>query len=386
MPYNGDQKIIDIVSSDYTDHVASFYGSVGSDPFGGGRALKNAQQQTLGSLRRIISHLDKKGIEFNYVINNTNMMNRECSHEYREQFRQFLLELQSAGVRTVTLSNISFIAFTKEVMPDWKISASVNLKTRTPEEVRFLVSLGCEEITLYYSVLKDVKALKQIRAETDIDLKLIPNDVHVMDCPWQKGHTRMQGAHSRKKEFTTPYFSYYRNKCVSLRHVKPEEILKAMWIPPDQLWRYEALGYDYFKLLDRLASTEWNIRALDTYIQAKPCNSLERVLGTYGAATTKETPETVAGDASPYPREKLEVIPSISSEKASDTFSFFLDKKHPSPCGRCSVCSKAVDSIVEFSEEARMQAIENNRLWRSTITKPSFIESLEGGSKRIQYE
>ncbi|MDD3183320.1 MAG: hypothetical protein PHD48_11040 [Alphaproteobacteria bacterium] len=386
MPYNGDQRLVDIILSDYTGHVASLFGSMGTDPFGGGRALANSQHQSIDSFRQTVARLDQKGIEFNYVINNTNMMNRECSAEYREKYRQFLLTLQSAGVRTVTLSNIAFIALTKELMPDWKISASVNLKPRTVDEVRFLLSLGCGEITLYYSILKDPKALREIRAITNIDLKLIPNDIHIMDCPWQKGHSRMEGAHSRAKEFKTPYFSYYRNKCVHLRHLKPEEILKAMWIPPDQLWRYEALGYDYFKLLDRLASTDWNIRVLNAYIEAKPRADLETMLGTYGVGATKNIPDPVEGDERPYPKDKLEVIPSINSEKAPKNFSYFLNEDHPVQCGDCKTCLNSASSTVKFLDEARLQAIENNRKWRTTITKMSFIEQLEGFNRRIQYE
>ena len=196
----------------------------------------------------------------------------------------------------------------------------------------------------------------------------------------------MQSAHGRAKDFETPYFSYYRNKCVNLRHMRPEEILKAMWIPPDQLWRYEAIGYDYFKLLDRLATTEWNIRTLNTYIQAKPRNDLETVLGTYGAIATKQSPMAIGGDERPYPQEKLEVIPSIMSKKMVNAFSYFFDVNHPAQCDECQACFKAAATSVKFLDNAHKRAIENNREWQAQITRPSFIERLEGFHRRVQYD
>ena len=92
------------------------------------------------------------------------------------------------------------------------------------------MELGCQEMTIHYDAFKNRDALARIRALTKIDLKLIPNDVFIMSCPWHKSHTRMQAAHTRHKEVETPYFNYYRNECMNLRHHKPDEVFKAMWM------------------------------------------------------------------------------------------------------------------------------------------------------------
>lgn len=389
VPYNGDPKIIDSVLSEYHSYVASFYGSLGQDAFGGGRALNADQCSSLEDLKSIIYKLDKYGIEFNYVINNTDMLNREFVPDYQNTYINFLDQLRSCGVKVLTLSNIFFIEKTRRLYNDFKISASVNLKTRTREEVDFLVKLGCKEITLHYDILKDRKALVEIRKSFhDIDFKLIVNDVYIMNCPWQKGHTRMQGAHSRDKGFTTPYFSYYRNKCVNLRHYDPDEIFKAMWISPDQLWRYEELGYNHFKLLDRLASTSWNLRVLQAYLNRQPVPDMEIILGTCGAAHATAAPLPLSHDDSPYPTQKLEVIPSINSANRNydKAFRYFLDEKHPQDCGSCRVCSHVANSSLEFPENYRKMAIANNREWQNRITKIDFIKGLDNYNKRIKYE
>jgi collagenase-like PrtC family protease len=386
MPYNGDAELIDSVLSDYSDQVSSVYGSLPRDKFGGGRALPHNRSVDWSALKNQIRRLDKAGIAFNYVINSTNMLNREFLTEYRHEYVKFIHSLQSLGVRMITLSNIFFIELTHEAAPELTISASVNLKTRTPEEVQFLLHLGCADMTLHYDILKDFNALRTIRSLTTVDLKLIPNDVYVMGCPWQKGHTRMQGAHSRDKGFETPYFSYYRNKCVNLRAHRPEEAFKAMWIPPDQLWRYQDIGYDHFKLLDRLATTEWNLRALRCYIEQLSMDEVQQILGTCGDVHSSLVPP-IAQEDGPYPMEKLEAIPQINTGSTSQDrlFGYFLKATHPQQCGSCMACDAEAQRTPIYDPAARQQAIENNRRWQRQITKIEFIRSIEKFNRRIRY-
>ena len=386
MPFNGDRRLVDVVLADHSAHVRSFYGSLFRDGLGGGRALGRDHARTLGDLAPIVKALASKSIEFNYVVSSTHALNRELDPDYQRLFLAFVASVRELGISIVTLANITLIELTRRTFPDLKVSASVNLRTRTPQDVSYLLDLGCEEITLHYDVFKNRETLVAIRALTSIDLKLIPNDVFVMACPWHKSHTRMQAAHTRDKGFETPYFNYYRNKCMNLRHHKPDEVFKAMWIAPTLLRDYETLGYDYFKLLDRYASTDWNLRALHAYLQRSD-SALEMILGTYGTQNTSEGPEPCDLTDGPYPTQKLELVPSISttSRGVNAAFRFFLDPKHPQECGSCSVCEHAATSGLTLPREYREQAMENNRAWQSKITKPAFIKSLRGYTRDQGY-
>lgn len=389
LPYNGDPQIIDIVLSEYASHVVCFYGSLGIDGFGGGRVLKQAQHSSVEDLKKIVQRLDKHNIEFNYVINSTNQLNREFDPDYLESFKNFVGTLVRNGIRTITLCNPFFIQLTREWFGDLRISASVNLKIRSLMEARYAVELGCDEITLHYDILKSAPILRSIRENCpDTSLKLIPNDVYIMNCPWQKGHTRMQGAKSRANEIETPYFSYYRNKCVNLRNFKPEEIYKAMWIAPDQLQDYVALGYDHFKLLDRLASTQWNIRTLQAYISGEPMSNMEMILGTYGRKHTGKNLDELSPEDPPYPLEKLEFVPELkpANKQAQVVRKYWIADNHPDTCGSCQSCSTVQNVSAIYPESRRKQAIEHNRIWQSSITKIPFIEKLNSEYvQRIRY-
>ena len=393
VPYNGDPKLVDIIVKQYKSHTICMYGSFKFDEFGGGRAQKENTDQSLELFLKDVKRIKENGIDFNYVLNNTNLLNREFSPEYIDSYRAFIEKLISYGITTVTLSNPFFIELTKKEFPQVRISGSINLKARCWNEIKYALSIGCDELTLHYDINKNIAELKHIREKVgnDITLKLIPNDVYIMNCVWQKGHTRMQGAHSRKKDVKTPYFSYYRNKCVNIRNYYPEQIFKAMWIAPEHIKTYIDIGYNHFKLLDRLASTEWIINVLNAYICQKPMPNLENLLGTYSTKTRAKmkTLPPLSEDDNIYPIEKLEAVPTITlSKKDTPATQYRLNDSHPkeSDCNGCDQCKNSARHNLDYPLTLRQSAIHNTREWQQKITKIEFIEKLNmSSSQRISY-
>lgn len=384
LPYNGDMNFIEQSLFQYGDYVESYFGNLGIDDFGGGRAQTQNIVKQENELKVILDKLNATGIDFNYVINNNGLMNEEFTEKYQERYLKFINKLVDLGIRKVTLSNPYLIKYTKQKLPDLKISASVNLKTRSWEELEYLIQLGIDEATLHYDLIKNFAELIRIRSKTDILLKLIPNDLYISNCPWQKGHTRMQGSHSKHKETKTPYFSYYRNKCVNIRNLRPEEIYSGKWIAPADIPKYMEIGYENFKLLDRLATTEWIMKSIEIYLEQSRKSHLEEILGTYGSksnihATVSDGPLEQAL----YPRDQLELIPEIS----------YVDNKiwysanHTDNCMHCAICRHAAEQGLNYPEDKREQYIENNRRWQSRITKLSYINDLNIGEiQRIEYK
>ncbi len=387
MPFNGDKELIDKSISNYPNYIDSFYGSFKIGNYGGGRALKNNYLFSKEEIRIIIHKLENENITFNYVINNGNLLNREFSKNYLSEYNKFLKLLIRQGIKLITLSNPFLIEYTKDNFPDIKISGSANLKVRSYEEAKYILNIGCDELTLHYDILKNFAELKKIKKSFNVKIKLIANDLYIKDCPWQKGHTRMQSAHGRNNGFNTPYFSYYRNKCVNIRNFFPNEIYKAMWIIPQNITKYINIGYNHFKLLDRLASTEWNLRVLKTYVEMQPVNNIEEILGTYGRSHTTNIPDYSVSNI-PYPINILEAIPKIDSKVSNKKIiDYWYSDKHNQICGSCSLCDKLVSENIVYPIELRRKAIENNKKWQSEITKLSFIEKLNNSKiKRIEYK
>lgn len=384
LPYNGDIELVNRSLLKYSDHIESFFGNLGIDDFGGGRAQTESIIKNEDELKLIFDKLKSADIEFNYVINNTSLMNEEFTNEYLDRYIAFVKKLIGLGIHKITLSNPFLIRYTKSEIPDLKISASVNLKIRSWEELEYLIGLGIDEATLHYDLIKNFAELKRIRSNTNLLLKLIPNDLYISNCPWQKGHTRMQGSHSRNSRIKTPYFSYYRNKCVNIRNIRPEEIYIGKWISPVDIPKYIGIGYENFKLLDRLATTEWILRSIEIYLEQKRESHLEEILGTYGSKSNIDT-EISNNDLNDeiYPREQLELIPEISH--INNKAWYFTN--HNNDCMHCSLCQKAADDGLVFPESKRHQFIQKNQIWQSQITKSSYIRKLNSGRiQRIEYK
>ncbi|WP_277409650.1 hypothetical protein [Lacrimispora xylanisolvens] len=128
LPYNGDMDFIDQSLYMYGNYIESYFGNLGIDDFGGGRAQTQNIVKQENELKAILDKLNAAGIDFNYVINNNGLMNEEFTEKYQERYLRFINKLVDLGIRKVTLSNPYLIQYTKQKLPDLKISASVNLK------------------------------------------------------------------------------------------------------------------------------------------------------------------------------------------------------------------------------------------------------------------
>ncbi len=162
-----------------------------------------------------------------------------------------------------------------------------------------------------------------------------------------------------------------------------------MWIPPEYIVNYVNIGYCHFKLLDRLASTEWIIKALEVYLNIKEVENKAEILGTYGKSETLVL-ESISDNDMPYPIEKLEIVPRIKINKErSDKLinSYWYSNEHHTECGNCTVCQKLSDINLTYPVILKNKAIENNNIWQRKITKLPFIIQLnKSETKRIEYK
>ncbi len=73
--------------------------------------------------------------------------------------------------------------------------------------------------------------------------------------------------------------------CIGARLASPVELLRATFIRPEDLHRYEELGYDHFKLTERFKTTERLLETVAAYRARRFDGNLMRLLGTYAAAS-----------------------------------------------------------------------------------------------------
>jgi collagenase-like PrtC family protease len=112
--------------------------------------------------------------------------------------------------------------------------------------------------------------LKKIRASVDIELEIIPNQGCLLQCEFSIQHINMV---SHVSIFTPEErkilgdFDYAIKRCRKIRQTDPIEFLMSSFIRPEDLYLYEGLGYNIFKIAGRNRSTEWMSNCLSTYLK-----------------------------------------------------------------------------------------------------------------------
>lgn len=230
--------------------VAEVYGKLPSDPIGGGRASYMASPLTEADLARYVAVLTRHGIAFNYLLNSSCQGNREWTRGFQKQLMRLLERLGTLGVRNLTVSTPFLLEAIKARFPQFAVKVGIYAQVDTPRRARFWEDLGADAINLEsFSINRDFARLAAIRAAVRCDLQLIANHCCMPNCPLQSYH--QNGFAHASDGSSTIFVDYCFLRCSQMRLEDPALFIKAGWIRPEDLARYEALGYTTFKLIER---------------------------------------------------------------------------------------------------------------------------------------
>ncbi len=130
------------------------------------------------------------------------------------------------------------------------VKVGIYAQVDTPRRAQFWEDLGADAINLEsFSINRDFSRLAAIRAAVRCDLQLIANHCCLPNCALQSYHQN-GFAHSSDGSRTL-FIDYCFLRCSQLRLEDPSLFVKSAWIRPEDLSRYEALGYTTFKLIER---------------------------------------------------------------------------------------------------------------------------------------
>ena len=162
-----------------------------------------------------------------------------------------LLEwLGCMGVERLTVSTPFLLERIKACWPEFAVKVGIYAQVDTPRRAKFWQDLGADSLTLEsFSINRDFRRLKAIRAAVDCDLQLIANHPCLPNCALQVYHQNCF-AHSSNGSGRM-FIDYCFLKCSRQRMQDPSFLIKAGWIRPEDTSYYEKLGYGNFKLLER---------------------------------------------------------------------------------------------------------------------------------------
>ena len=250
--------------------VYEVYGKLNSDMFGGGRPSFYLPEVDRSRLERYVRNTHARGIQFNYLLNSSAMDNLEYTRVGQRAMDEMLDWLDGIGVDSITVANIYLLHLIKRRHPRIKVRISSHRFTDNARKVRFWVENGADCIVVSeVNIHREFKVLESLKkAAGDVELSLIVNNWCRQDCAIAGNHavTLSSGSRQGSKGFPLDYCSL---RCNSIRLDDWVNFIRANWIRPEDLPRYEEMGFHNFKIVERSTPTSVLLTRVKAYAQRR---------------------------------------------------------------------------------------------------------------------
>jgi collagenase-like PrtC family protease len=259
--------------------VGELYGSLAQAPVGSGRprvALPHVDQE---QARAHIAAVQARGIGFNYVLNASCMGNMEFDKAGHRALLDHLAWIDGMGVDAVTVTMPYLLRIIKHRFPRLKVKVSVIAHVNSLQMARALQDLGADEINVDYMLNRDLRQLAAMRKALSCELSLLVNDLCLYQCPYRQYHYNLNG-HSTQKDHPLQgsFLDFCIISCTVEKLTHPDQLIRARWIRPEDLQRYQDLGFERFKLSGRNMTSAWISRAVRAYAGRSYAGNLGDIL------------------------------------------------------------------------------------------------------------
>ena len=268
IPTNWSDELISVVNRETVD---VFYGKLSSDFLGGGRPSYCVPQV---SSRDAIAHIRKiknAGFRFNYLLNSTCLDNIEWTAKGQRKLRALLEWIISTGAQEVTVAIPYLLEVVKKSFSSLRVCVSTSAKVNSPERARYWQDLGADVITLDSVVAnRNFGLMRRIRAAVNCELQVIANVNCLANCSLRNYHCSGISHASQAGHPCRGFFVDYSHlMCSYERIIDPVNIIRGDWIRPEDLGKYEAVGIDRVKLVDRNMPTEILSKIINAYVRRR---------------------------------------------------------------------------------------------------------------------
>ncbi|MBN1129495.1 MAG: U32 family peptidase [Chitinispirillaceae bacterium] len=247
--------------------VAEVYGRIENGWIGGGRSSYTLRRASRETLAATVAECRERGIAFNYLLNAASLYGMEQSRQGQRRIRATLDALSALGIPWLTVSLPYLLRLVKLQYPQFRVKAGVFAQIDTPEKARRWEELGADALCISaIACNRDFTTLKAIRSAVSCDLQLIANAACIPSCVYEHTHMDLLSSSSHKNAPHGGFcLDYCFLQCSALRLRQPDYFIKSIWIRPEDLHIYEAIGYSWFKLVERSCPADLLLRRVAAY-------------------------------------------------------------------------------------------------------------------------
>jgi len=275
---NWDPELLEQLSHESSD-VDTLFGQITDDPFGGGRGSFLAPRVIREQAKEFIADARKRGFHFNYLFNGACQDNLEMTREGNRLLFNHIEWVAKTGADMVTVTLPILLVWIKRHFPDFKVVVSSWARVANVKRAKYWEDLGADEIILAESATRDFAALRSMRRALRCTLEVIANPSCLYLCYLDTNHINMmshsaQGGHI-SGGFVLDHCQVY---CQRMKLGKPDELIKARWIRPEDVEDYDEVGIDSLKLLERFRTTGTMMQVVRAYEQRRFDGNLVELL------------------------------------------------------------------------------------------------------------
>lgn len=204
------------------------------------------------------------GIGFLYAFNAACGGNAELTGEGQRSLAERLGRLVEIEADGVVTANPYVMDMVRRRFPELRLHVSNLANVDSVEKALFYQQLGVTAICLPEYVNRDFKLLAALLSHVKGDLVLLANLGCLLHCPIRNYHLNTL-SHAGTSLASGSYLDYSLATCTTVRVSRAEELLRAPWIRPEDLSRYEEMGFRHFKIAGSARETQWLLRVVTAY-------------------------------------------------------------------------------------------------------------------------
>ena len=257
----------DLISGINTESVEELYGKLASDFVGGGRPSYRLPHITKRQAQTHIQQIHKRGMKFNYVLNASCLGNKELTIPGQRQLHRLLDWLVDIRVDSVTVTLPYLMQLIKRQYPQFKVYVSNFAGVNTIRKAKYWENAGADGITLDFTkTQRNFPLLEVIRKNVKCKLQVFANVHYTYGCPLISFHPNYSSHASQSTHPSRGFMiDYCLLNCLKRKIADPAEIIRAVWIRPEDVHYYEEIGIDRMKLVGRGWLTDALLRVVDAY-------------------------------------------------------------------------------------------------------------------------
>ena len=259
--------------------VDELFGACDDSPLGHGRPSVITPPVSWRVLARHVRNCAEAGMGFNLLLNPLCLGGREESTGLERALDRLLRRAVDDGITAVTVAHPWLVQLAAAT--PLRIRVSVFAGIATVEQAGYWEGLGAHVLALdTHAVNRDLKTIRRIvKACTRAQVELPVNIGCLLRCPLARTHSaRLSHSSQPGAQPVDPCTRW----CLGEKRRDPVNLIRADFIRPEDLNRYEGLGVRHFKIVDRSCSTEALVERVQAYAARRWDGDILELIGPKG--------------------------------------------------------------------------------------------------------